>query len=131
MRVTPWTKHPPVTGGHSSEFLIAIATARPQGLVVHAYSQLWEALITSTLLTSTLFVRSGGFPLGGFELEWSLVATSLEGFLLSLATEKGYQGHLLKEKKGMIRGLIIPTQNPELPKIKRCLTGCPRRGCNS
>ena len=36
--------------------------------------------LTSTLLTSTFVFRSGGFPSQGFELEWSLVATSLEGF---------------------------------------------------
>ena len=29
--------------------------------------------------TSTFVFRSGGFPLGGFELEWSLVATSIPG----------------------------------------------------
>ena len=35
--------------------------------------------LTSTLLTSTFVFRSREFPFGGFELEWSLVATSLEG----------------------------------------------------
>ena len=34
----------------------------------------------AALLTSTLVFRFGGFPFGGFELEWSLVATSLENF---------------------------------------------------
>ena len=36
--------------------------------------------LTSTLLTSTFVFGFGGFPFGGFELELSLVATSLEGF---------------------------------------------------
>ena len=32
--------------------------------------------LTSTLLTSTFVFRSGGFAFGGFQLEWSLVASS-------------------------------------------------------
>ena len=36
--------------------------------------------------------RSGWFPFGGFELEWSLVATSLEGLSV-----KRVPGALLKE----------------------------------
>ena len=52
--------------------------------------------LTSTLLTSTLVFRSGEFPFAGFELEWSLVATSLEGF----SRKTGYQKPLLKEYKG-------------------------------
>ena len=36
--------------------------------------------LTSTLLTSTFVFRSGEFPFRGFEVKWSLVATSLEGF---------------------------------------------------
>ena len=43
--------------------------------------------LTSTLLASTFVF---GFPLGGFELKWSLVATSLEGFSVT-SHEKGYQ----------------------------------------
>ena len=52
--------------------------------------------LTATLLTSTFVFRSGGLPFRGFEVKWSLVATSVEGFL-SLATKKGYQGPLLKD----------------------------------
>ena len=43
--------------------------------------------------------RSGAFPFGGFELEWSLLVQwrlPWKGFL-SLATNEGYQGHVLKE----------------------------------
>ena len=49
--------------------------------------------------TSTFVFRSGGFPFRGFKLEWSLVATSLEGFSVT-GHEKGYQRPLVKEKKG-------------------------------
>ena len=51
---------------------------------------------TSTLLTSTFVFRSRGFPIGGFELEWSLVATSLGGFSVT-SHEKRVPGALLKE----------------------------------
>ena len=47
--------------------------------------------LTSTLLTSTFVFRSGGFPFQGFELEWSLVATSLKGFSVT-GHEKGVPG---------------------------------------
>ena len=36
--------------------------------------------LTSTLLTSTLFLAPGGFPVEGFELKWSFMRTSLKGF---------------------------------------------------
>ena len=36
-----------------------------------------------TLLTSTSFLRSEGFRFGVFELEWSFVATSLDGVSFS------------------------------------------------
>ena len=45
--------------------------------------------LTSTLLKSTFVFRSGGFPFRGFELEWSLVATSLEGLSVTSHEKKG------------------------------------------
>ena len=41
----------------------------------------------STLLTSTFVFRSGEFPFPGFKLEWSLVATSMEG--VSVTSHEG------------------------------------------
>ena len=60
----------------------------------------------STLLTSTFVFRFGGVPLWGFELEWSLVATSLEGF--SVASRK--KGAPVKGMK-RIRGAHPSTKN--------------------
>ena len=62
------------------------------------YGHNWEALNVhlKSLLTSTFVFRSGGFLFQRFELEWSLVATSLERFSVT-SHEKGYQGPLLKE----------------------------------
>ena len=58
--------------------------------------------LTSTLLTSTFAFRSGGFPLRGFELEWSLVATSLEGFSVT-SHERRVPGALFKGIKRVRR----------------------------
>ena len=58
--------------------------------------------LTSTLLTSTLVFRSGGFPFRGFDLEWSLVAPSLEGVSVT-NYEKGVPGARFKEIK-RVRG---------------------------
>ena len=52
----------------------------------------WGKPLTSTLLTSTFVFRSGGFPFQGFELEWSLVASSLEGFSVTGHEKKGTRG---------------------------------------
>ena len=69
--------------------------------------------LTSTfkkkLLTSTFVFRSGGFPFRGFELEWSLVATSLEGFSVT-SNEKGYQWGPFKALK-RVRGAPPGTEN--------------------
>ena len=40
----------------------------------------WEALNVHFANVHFYFVGRGGSSFGGFELEWSLVATSLEGF---------------------------------------------------
>ena len=64
--------------------------------------------LTSTLLTSTLVFRSGGFPFAGFELEWSLVATSLEGF--SRKTKNRVPGDPFKGIK-RVRGAPPGTKN--------------------
>ena len=42
-------------------------------------------------------LRSGGFPFRGFELEWSFVATSLEGLSVTGHEKKGTGGPFLKE----------------------------------
>ena len=64
---------------------------------------LGKPLLTSTLLTSTFVFRSGGFPCRGFELEWSLVATSLEGFSVT-SHEKRVPGAPFKGIKREKRG---------------------------
>ena len=48
--------------------------------------------LTSTLLTSTLVLGPRGFPFAGFKLEWSLVATSLEGFSVTVPNKKDSKG---------------------------------------
>ena len=59
--------------------------------------QLSEKNKAYTLLTSTFVFRSGGFPFRGFELEWSLVATSLEGFSATSHEKKGTKGPFFME----------------------------------
>ena len=51
------------------------------------------------MLTSTFVFRSGGFPFRGFKLEWSLVATSLEGVSVTSHTEKGTRGPFKRMKR--------------------------------
>ena len=65
--------------------------------------------LTSTLLTSTFVFRSGGFPFRGFDLEWSLVAPSLEGFSVT-NHEKGIPGAPFKGIK-RVRGAPPGTKN--------------------
>ena len=52
----------------------------------------WEASNVHFAKVHFVF-RSGGLPFREFEVEWSLVATSLEGFSVT-SHEKGYQGPL-------------------------------------
>ena len=73
-------------------------------------SKNWEAL--DVHFANVHFIsRSWGFPFGGFELERSLVATSLEGFSVT-GHEKKYQGHLFE---GITR---VQGGNPPLQKTK-------------
>ena len=51
--------------------------------------------------------RSGGFPPQRFELEWSLLVTSLEGFAVT-SHRTGYQGPLLKEYKEYEGHPLVP-----------------------
>ena len=62
----------------------------------------------STLLMSTFVFSSGGFPFRRFELEWSLVATSLEGFSV-ISHEKRVPGTPLKGIK-RVRGATPGTK---------------------
>ena len=64
------------TGSQTAHFFVWFAWA---GIPSEKDSMVGKPL-TSTLLTSTFVFRSGWFSLRGFELEWSLVATFLEGF---------------------------------------------------
>ena len=67
--------------------------------------------LTSTLLTSTFVFRSGGFSFWGFELAWSLVATSLEGFSVTSHENKDTVGPVLKENEKRVRGAPPGTRN--------------------
>ena len=60
---------------------------------------------------STFVFRSGRFPFSirGFELEWSLVATSLEGFSVTSREKKGSRGRFLR--MGRVRGSPPGTKN--------------------
>ena len=80
--------------------------------------------LTSTLLTSTFVFMSGGFPFQGFELEWSLVATSLEGFSVT-SHEEGVPRAPFKGIK-RVRGAPPGTKN-QSGRVKSGLEWLPEK----